>query len=61
MVGQQAWISRFKADLNTCVKTMPEGIGKEDRENVLEWAKGFRNVKVRGTQHAAGPHAESLR
>ena len=61
MVGQQAWISRFKADLETCVKTMPEGIGKEDRENVLEWAKGFRNVKVRGVRHAAGLHAELLR
>ena len=54
MVGQQAWISKFKADLETCMKTMPEGIGKEDRVNVLQWAKGYLDVKVRGAQYAAG-------
>ena len=54
MVGQKTWISQFKADLDTCIKTMPEGVGKEDRENVLEWAKGYLNVKVRGARLAAG-------
>ena len=54
MVGQQAWISKFKADLDICMKTMPEGVGKEDRENVLEWVKGYLNVKVCGAQYATG-------
>ena len=54
MVGQQAWIAKFKADLDVCMKTMLEGVGKEDRENVLEWAKGYLNVKVRGVPYVAG-------
>ena len=61
MVGQQAWIAKFKANLDTCVKTMPGGVGKEERENVLQWAKEYLNVKVRGTQYAVGFCAEPLR
>ena len=61
MVGQQAWISKFKAHLETCVKTMPERTGKEDRVNMLQWAKGYLNVKVHGVQYAASLCAELLR
>ena len=61
MVGQQAWIAKFKADLDTCVKTMPGGVGKEERENILQWAKEYLNVKVRGAQYAVGICTEPLR
>ena len=60
MVGQQAWISQFKATLDVCVKTMPEGVGKEDWINILQWAKGYLDVKVHGMRHASSFCVELL-
>ena len=60
MVGQQAWIAQFQSDLDICVKTIPEGVGKEDQINVLQWAKRYLNVKVRGVRHAGDVWAEPL-
>ena len=39
---------------------MPEGVGKEGQKNMLQWAKGYFNIKVHGVQHAAGLCVELL-
>jgi hypothetical protein len=47
MMNQAKLIARFNEDLETSVKTIPEGAAAEERENVLAWATAYVKVKVR--------------
>jgi hypothetical protein len=44
------WLSRFKRDLETCVKTILSGHTSEKRENVLVWAADYVKVKVNASK-----------
>jgi hypothetical protein len=50
MMNHAKLIARFDEDLETSVKTIPEGAAAEERENVLAWAMAYVKVKVRGAR-----------